>query len=74
MVNAMNPVRRAASVRQGACQRCGWTQQVTRIDGHRPTRRGRCGYRWVCSDCLAELGLESTDASHPKGAGLISVA
>jgi len=74
MMNAVNSVRRTVSVRRAACQRCGWTQQVVRTHGHGSAHRGRCGYRWVCSDCLADLGSDSTTASHPQRTGLVSAA
>ena len=74
MMNAVRSVRRTVSVRRASCQRCGWTQEVVRTHVHESTRRGGCRYRWICSDCLADLESESTDASPPQRARLVSAA
>jgi len=59
MMNATTRVGHANRVRHGACQRCGWTELLLRTPQHLRARGDHRHYRWMCADCLADLGQDA---------------
>jgi hypothetical protein len=49
----------------GKCHRCGWTDELTKVDRHQRALLGAERHvRLLCDDCRAELAA-ATKASHP---------
>jgi hypothetical protein len=53
----------------GKCHRCGWTDELTRVDRHQRALLGAERHvRLLCDDCRTELAA-TTKASHPASSG-----